>query len=123
MANQDTSIGSDSANPVDGIAGTNPGTQQPSGAHVDAGQPGAAGGQPEQLPEIRRPGSGQNHEGVAQPSGVTGVMGTSARRPLQPGQLDQMMRAAVKYNGSLSLAGKTVGVRIGCGALSRQTTH
>lgn len=123
MAHQDTSIGADNGTPVDGIAGTNPGTQQPSGAHVDAGEPGAGGGKPEQQPEIRRPASGQNHEGVAQPSGVTGVMGTSARRSLQPGQLDQMMRAAVKYNGSLSLAGKTVGVRIGCGALSRQTTH
>ncbi len=115
MANQDTSIATDSDTPVDGIQGSNPGTQQPSGAHVDAGE-GATGGQR----NVRQPASGQNHEGILQPSGVTGAMGTPTKRTLQPGQLDQMVRG--KFNGSLSLAGKTVGVRIGCGAMSLQQT-
>lgn len=112
MANQDTSIGTQGDTPVDAIQGSNPGTQQPSGAHVDAGE-GVAGGQP----EVRKP-AGQNHEGMLQPSGVTGAMGKPAAHTLQPGQLDHMVRG--KFNGSLSLAGKTVGVRIGCGAMSLQ---
>lgn len=111
MANQDTSIGTDSATPVDGIRGTNPGTQQPSGAHVDAGDGPGAG-----QPQSKKP-SGQNHDGMPQPGGVTGAMGRSAR-PLNPGQLDHLVRE--KFNGSLSLAGKTIGVRIGCGAMSLQ---
>lgn len=112
MANQDTSIGTDDQQPVDGIAGTNPGTQQPSGAHVDAGGAGAG---PE--PEIRRPAAGRNHEGVPQPAGVTGMMGT--RRTLKPGEFSQLVQTG-KINGSLSVAGKTVGVRIGCGSIGRQ---
>lgn len=116
MSNHDTSIGTDNNSPVDGIQGTNPGTQQPSGAHVDAGEPGAQGDNA-QSQEPRRPSAGTNHDGVIQPTGVTGVMG---RRTLQPGELEQLVRG--KVNGSLSLAGKTVGVRIGCGAMSLQRT-
>jgi len=33
-----TSIGTQGDQPVDGIAGSHPGTQEPSGAHVDAGK-------------------------------------------------------------------------------------
>ena len=119
MSNHDQSIGPDSNQPVDGIAGTNPGTQQPSGAHVDAGGPGAGPGKrPEITPETNKqpdaiPGaghtgkmpSGQDGRGVAQPKEITGVIGSSDRAPLWAG----------KYNGSLSMAGQKVGVKIGCG--------
>lgn len=111
MANQDTSIGTDGDQPVDGIAGTNPGTQQPDGAHIDAG--GAKGGHEA---EVRQPAAGGNHQGITQPAGVTGVMGT--RRALQPGELSQLVQAG-KINGSLARAGKTIGVRIGCGAIGK----
>lgn len=119
MANHDTSIGTDNNAPVDGIQGTNPGTQQPSGAHVDAGEHATHGGSQghNNQHEPRRPSTGTNQDGVIQPTGVTGVMG---RRTLQPGELEQLVRG--KVNGSLSLAGKTVGVRIGCGAMSLQRT-
>ncbi|QYF93539.1 hypothetical protein KY495_23260 [Massilia sp. PAMC28688] len=123
MAHQDTSIGTISDSPVDGIQGSNPGTQQPDGAHVNAGKektPGSGGNAGVGQPPSQSPAAGQNHEGVTQPGGVTGAMGRPARRTLQPGQLDQMVRG--KFNGSLSLAGQTIGVRIGCGAMSLQQT-
>lgn len=81
------SIGADSPTPVDGIAGGNPGTQQPSGAHVDAGGPegGPADGADEVKPQdkgVRTPTgspsngvSGMNGDGVAQPKGMTGMLG------------------------------------------------
>ncbi len=110
------SVGTESGQPVDGIAGSNPGTQQPSGAHVDAGGAGAGPGQrPEIAPEGSKPPgaghtgkmpSGQDGRGVAQPTGITGVIGSSNRAPMWAG----------KYNGSLSLAGQTVGVKVGCGS-------
>jgi hypothetical protein len=120
MSNHEQSIGSNSNQPVDGIAGSNPGTQQPSGAHVDAGGAGAGPGQrPEVAPDdAKQPGAipgaghtgktsgGQDGRGVAQPTGITGVIGSSDRAPMWAG----------KYNGSLSQAGKVVGVKVGCGS-------
>ena len=77
------SIGTDSANPVDGIAGSHPGTQEPSGAHVDAGGP-VSGPAPRRdaEPEIKQPGDthkavGMSARGVAQPAGVVGMMGSA----------------------------------------------
>lgn len=115
MANQDTSIGTESDTPVDGIKGSNPGTQQPSGAHVDAGE-GAVGGKP----GARAPVVDQHDEGMLQPQGVIGAMGKAAARTVHPSQLGHMVRG--KFNGSLSLKGKAVGVQIGCGAASLQHT-
>ena len=75
------SIGADSTSPVDGISGSHPGTQEPSGAHVDAGGPIAGTtGQRDAEPEVKRPGHtqkavGMNGRGVAQPAGVVGMTG------------------------------------------------
>ena len=129
MSNHDQSIGGDSNQPVDGIAGSNPGTQQPSGAHVDAGGAGAGPGQrpeiapektPGALPEAGHTGkmpSGQDGRGIAQPSGITGVMGSVRRaRHMLAGPVEHPGWAG-KYNGSLSRAGQTISVRVGCGSL------
>lgn len=100
------SIGADSPTPVDGIAGSHPGTQEPSGAHVDAGGP--VGGPGERMDDskpqdkgVRTPvGSpsggiaGMNGDGVAQPKGMTGMLGMGR--------------------------GKMVGVYASSGSLSRQ---
>ena len=111
MADQDTSIGTDSDLPVDGIAGTNPGTQQPRGADVHAGGEPAG-----KEPEIVQPAAGRDHEGKPQPKGVTGMMGRA--RAFQSGELNQIVQTG-KVNGSLSLSGRTIGVRLGCGAIGR----
>ncbi len=127
MSNHEQSIGTNTNQPVDGIAGSNPGTQQPSGAHVDAGGAGAGPGQrPEVAPEKANiPGSGhtgrmpsgQDGRGVAQPSGITGVMGSVRRaRHMLAGQVEHPGWAG-KYNGSLSRAGQTISVKLGCGSL------
>lgn len=130
MSNHDQSIGTESNKAVDGIAGSNPGTQQPSGAHVDAGGAGAGPGQrPEIAPEtVKQPGaipgvghtgkmpSGQDGRGVAQPSGITGVMGSARRaRHMLAGPVENPGWAG-KYNGSLSRAGQTISVKLGCGS-------
>jgi hypothetical protein len=130
MSNHEQSIGPDSNQPVDGIAGTNPGTQQPSGAHVDAGGPGAGPGQrPEITPDeaqrqgvVPAPGhtgkmpSGQDGRGVAQPSGITGVMGSVKRARHMQARAVAHPGWAGKYNGSLSRAGQRISVKVGCGA-------
>lgn len=75
------SIGADSTSPVDGIAGSHAGTQEPSGAHVDAGGPIAgATRRREAEPEVKRSGNaqntvGMNGRGVAQPAGAVGMTG------------------------------------------------
>ena len=75
------SIGADSTAPVDGIAGSHAGTQEPSGAHVDAGGPIAgATRRPEAEPEVKHQGNaqksvGMNGRGVAQPAGAVGMTG------------------------------------------------
>ncbi len=77
------SIGADSATPVDGIAGSHAGTQEPSGAHVDAGGPvSGPARQRDAEPDTRRQGNvqktvGMNGRGVAQPAGAIGMMGSS----------------------------------------------
>lgn len=129
MSNHDQSIGTDSNQPVDGIAGSNPGTQQPSGAHVDAGGAGAGPGQRPEIAQEKPPGaipgaghtgkmpSGQDGRGVSQPSGITGVMGSVRRaRHMLAGPVEHPGWAG-KYNGSLSRAGQTISVRVGCGSL------
>ncbi len=76
------SIGADSATPVDGIAGSHPGTQQPSGAHVDAGGPvSGPARQRDAEPDAKRQGHapktvGMSGRGVAQPAGAVGMMGS-----------------------------------------------
>lgn len=129
MSNHDQSIGTDTNQPVDGIAGSNPGTQQPSGAHVDAGDTGPAPGQgPEITPEVipgTIPGAGhtgkmpdgQDARGIAQPAGITGVMGSVRRaRHMLAGPVEHPGWAG-KYNGSLSRGGQTFSVKLGCGSL------
>ena len=77
------SIGTDSTSPVDGIAGSHPGTQQPSGAHVDAGGPASGPARRRDAePEIKQPADsqkavGMSARGVAQPAGVVGMIGAS----------------------------------------------
>ncbi len=130
MSNHEQSIGAENNQPVDGIAGGNPGTQQPSGAHVDAGGAGAGPGQrPEIAPEASKgvpPGagqtpsgqmpSGQDGRGVSQPSGITGVMGSVKRaRHMQAGAVGHPGWAG-KYNGSLSRGGQTFAIKVGCGS-------
>ena len=114
MSNHEQSIGAENNQPVDGIAGSNPGTQQPSGAHVDAGGAGAG---PGQRPEVadKKP-SGQDGRGLTRPSGITGVMGSVKRaRHMLAGQVDHTGWAG-KYNGSLSRAGQRISVKVGCGS-------
>ena len=124
MSNHEQSIGAETNQPVDGIAGSNPGTQQPSGAHVDAGGAGAG---PGQRPEIANetipgaiPGAGstgkQPGRGVAQPSEITGVLGSARRaRHMLAGPVAHPGWAG-KYNGSLSRGGRTFNVKLGCGS-------
>ncbi|WP_426101956.1 hypothetical protein [Massilia sp. TSP1-1-2] len=114
MSNHEQSIGAENNQPVDGIAGSNPGTQQPSGAHVDAGNAGADAGQCREIaPESPR---GQNGVGAVRPSGITGVMGSVKRaRHMLAGQVDHIGWAS-HYNGSLSRAGQRISVKVGCGS-------
>lgn len=130
MSNHEQSIGPDSNQPVDGIAGSNPGTQQPSGAHVDAGGAGAGPGQrPEISPEDAKqqgviPGaghtgkipSGEDGRGVAQPSGITGVMGSVKRARHMQARAVSHQDWAGNYNGSLSRAGQRISIKLGCGS-------
>lgn len=141
MANQTTgsngaadghqqSIGADSPVPVDGIAGSHAGTQEPSGAHVDAGGPaGGPSPQTEPGPESKnRPPratpvgglSGMDGQGVAQPKGATGVLGSHAQqRTRQMLERTDPMYAG-NWTGSIAQGGKTVGVYSSSGSLSRQ---
>ena len=129
MSNHEQSIGAENNQPVDGIAGSNPGTQQPSGAHVDAGGAGAGPGQRPEIATEKIPGSvpgaghtgklpsGQDGRGVAQPSEITGVMGSARRaRHMLAGPVAHPGWAG-KYNGSLSRGGRTISVKLGCGSL------
>ncbi len=117
------SIGEEDGQVVDGIKGSNPGTQQPSGAHIDAGDPGpATAQQPEPAKGkndqgIRTPTgsptrgvSGMSAQGVPQPGNTTGALGSHAlERTIQPGEFKDTMFAG-NWTGSLALAGKTIGV-------------
>ncbi len=124
------SIGADSPVAVDGIAGSNPGTQQPSGAHVDAGAgPAPRPDQPARHQDngVRTPSgtpvgglSGMSGQGVAQPKGATGVLGSHAqersahlREPADP-------MYAGNWTGSIARGGKMVAVQASSGSLSRQ---
>lgn len=88
------SIGADSPVPVDGINGSHPGTQQPDGAHVNAGKggggaeqrQGGSGGQRQGSTQDSPPArarvqganrlAGMNGRGVAHLAGAVGMLGT-----------------------------------------------
>ena len=117
------SIGEDDGQVVDGIQNSHPGTQEPSGAHIDAGDPGpAAGHQPEPAEALHDRGvraptgspsrglSGMNGNGVAQPGNTTGALGSHAQeRMMQLGDW-QDSRFAGNWTGSVVLGGKAIGV-------------
>ncbi len=120
------SIGEEDGQIVDGIAGTHPGTQEPSGAHVDAGDPGPAAGP---LPEATAPGarqgirapagspsrgmSGMSGQGIAQPGNTTGALGSHAQqRVAQSGSMADSLFAG-NWTGSLIRGGKAIGVATG----------
>lgn len=140
MANQTTgnggagggheqSIGSDSPAPVDGIAGSHPGTQEPSGAHVDAGAP--AGGRhapPDAAKEDTQPPratpvgglAGMSGQGVAHPKGATGALGSHARQRTAQADEDMDPMYTRNWTGSVARGGKSVGVYSSSGSPSRQ---
>lgn len=114
------SIGADSDQPVDGIAGSHAGTQEPSGAHVDAGDigPGSARRPP---PVPGKPGvkpSGNDGQGVAQPADVSGAMGPRSKDRSRLVRRRGDLMCYRGYNGSLAQGGEIIGVVVGCGSLS-----
>lgn len=127
------SIGAETGQPVDGIAGSIAGTQQPSGAHVDAGGAGAVPGpRDDEIVTPHEQGarksigtsaggvSGMSGQGVAQPGGVAGALGSHAQeRVAQFGQHGDSMYAG-NWTGAISRGGKAVGVFPVSGTLSRQ---
>ena len=94
------SIGSPTDQPVDGIAGSHPGTQEPSGAHVDAGK--TRHGEPQrekgnQQQSTQRTGSFANvrqPQGLARPvdDSLTGSQGAGSA--YQGGNGDSMQGGA-----------------------------
>ena len=127
------SIGAETDQPVDGIAGSNPGTQQPSGADVDAGGAGAGPGQRHDEPapvkekkdSMARGApasglSGMSGQGIGRPGGATGVLGSHAQARVArlDRQADPMY--AGNWTGSITRGGKSVGVSPGSGSISRQ---
>ena len=122
------SIGAETNQPIDGIAGSNPGTQQPSGADVDAGGAGAGPGQRHEEPApskgggVRSPAnglSGMSGNGVAQPGGAIGALGSHAQERVT--HFDQQTNPMYggSWTGSIARIGKLV-VRPGSSSLSRQ---
>jgi hypothetical protein len=112
------SIGADSDQPVDGIAGSHAGTQEPSGAHVDAG---VAGPGQRHAPTTGKPGvkpSGNDGQGVAQPADVSGAMGPRSKDRTRQIRRRSDLMCYRGYNGSLASGGEIVGVVLGCGSLS-----
>jgi hypothetical protein len=117
------SIGEEDGQVVDGIKGSHPGTQEPSGAHVDAGDPGpAAGQQPEPVTTNRDRGvrtasgapvrgmSGMSAKGIPQPGNTTGALGSHARKRIkQMGHFKDAMFAG-NWTGSLTRGGQTIAV-------------
>lgn len=144
MANQSTgsngaadghqqSIASNTEAPVDGIAGSHAGTQQPDGAHVNAGNPDPGPAKdPKDAVQPQDQGvrttratpvgglSGMSGQGVAQPKGATGALGSHAqeRTARMCQQTDPMY--AGNWTGSIARGGKAVGVYSSSGSLSRQ---
>jgi len=110
------SIGADSDQPVDGIAGSHAGTQEPSGAHVDAGTTVPSTKKPPVKPGAKP--SGNDGQGVAQPADVSGAMGPRSqhRGALVRRRGDLMCFRG--FNGSLAQNGEIIGVVVGCGSLS-----
>lgn len=87
------SIGADSAQPIDGIAGSHAGNQEPAGADVNAGTD---------------PADQARHGNVAE----------AKRNKVQNNQT--VYPSNQGFNGSLVRGGKAVGVYTGCGSLSRR---
>jgi hypothetical protein len=114
------SIGADSDQAVDGSAGTHAGTQEPSGAHVDAGggRPDA-GAPPVASGKTPQPGPGiSDGRGVGQPSAVSGAIGPASKTRGWHARRRGDLVCYAGYNGSLVRGGEIVGVVLGCGALS-----
>jgi hypothetical protein len=114
------SIGADNDQPVDGIAGSHAGTQEPGGAHVDAGAI-APGPQRRPPPVPEKPGvkpSGNDGQGVAQPADVSGAMGPHSKDRSRLVRRRGDLMCYRGYNGSLARGGEIIGVVVGCGALS-----
>ena len=88
------SIGADSAQPIDGIAGTHAGNQEPAGADVNAGV------------------------APAQPARRGKDVAETKRNNLQDKQT--VYPSNQGFNGSLMRGGKAIGVYTGCGSLSRR---
>ena len=117
------SIGEEDGQVVDGIQGSHPGTQEPSGAHVDAGNPGPAAGP---LPEATTPGlndgvrarpgspsrgmSGMSGAGIAQPGNTTGALGSHAQQRIAQSGSMQDSKFAGNWTGSLIRGGKAIGI-------------
>ena len=146
MANQTTggngaadghqqSIGADDTQAVDGIAGSPAGTQQPSGADVDAGGAGAGPGQRhEETPQphpadngVRTPTgtptggvSGMCGQGIAQPEGATGVLGSHAQGRVAHFAFETNPMYAGNWTGAIARGGKAIPVASRSGSPSRQ---
>lgn len=99
----DQSIGSDSPQAVDGIAGTHAGTQEPAGAHVDAGQPSPL-----------NPPADQSD--AAEDGGVRAIRNTTA---VGTGSVTVASHHR-GFNGSVMRGGKAVSVFTGCGSIGRR---
>jgi len=88
------SIGADSEQPLDGIAGTHAGNQEPAGADVNAGTDHAdPARRAKDIPETKRDKQQANQTVYPSNQG---------------------------YNGSVMRGGKAVGVYTGCGSLSQR---
>lgn len=127
------SIGAETNQPIDGIAGSNPGTQQPSGADVDAGGAGAGPGQRHDEPAPSKDKkdhpasgalngglSGMSGQGVARPGGATGVLGSHAQQRVERSDQHADPMYAGNWTGSIARGGKSVAVFPVSGTLSRQ---
>ena len=88
------SIGADGEQPVDGIAGTHAGNQEPAGADVNAG--------------TDRTNQARSSREIA----GTKRNGVQANQTVYPSNQG--------FNGSVIRGGKAVGVYTGCGSLSRR---
>lgn len=129
------SIGAEDAQAIDGIAGSPAGTQQPSGADVDAGGAGAGPGQRHEEPVPSHPldkgvlaptgtpsggVSGMSGQGVAQPRGATGVFGSHAQGRIAQFGVETNPMYAGNWTGAIVRGGKAVAVSASFGSASRQ---
>ncbi len=81
QGNHDQSIGSPSDLPVDGIAGSHPGTQEPAGADVNAGKTRHGPAKPDQGNQQSDQQSGEPHATSQAPLKRTGSFATLRQVP------------------------------------------